>query len=348
MSLCLIGLGSNLGDRQATLREALKRLAQHPAIHAVRASRFFETSPAGGPSGQGAFINAAAVLETALGPETLLGVLLEIEASLGRQRGERWGPRTIDLDLLLYDEIVRETPNLVIPHPRMAWRRFVLAPAAEVAGGMIHPTTGWTIKRLVTHLMSATDYIAIAGPMGAGQTTLARVFSQTAQAHWLADPIESSQLSAICSRSSGENWKDTLKFIGAQADTLAVDALAWGGPVSLWVSDFWFDQWLAIAAVCLPGERFLVLEERWQAESRRVVRPKLTVMLDCDPGRLAERNLHAGRPGEPHVAQATLARLSEAIRACLRRPDVGPVLRMVEQPLDNAVEEFLAAVTAMK
>jgi 2-amino-4-hydroxy-6-hydroxymethyldihydropteridine diphosphokinase len=348
MSLCLIGLGSNLGEREATLERTLDRLARHPEIRVAGTSRFFETSPSGGPPGQGSFINAAAVLETALGPKAVLGVLLGIETSLGRQRGERWGPRTIDLDLLLYDDAVLETPALVVPHPRMAWRRFVLEPAAEVAGPMIHPTTGWTIDRLLAHLNSAKDYLAIAGPIGAEKTKLARELSQTSQTCWIADPTDSSQLLAIGSGSSGEIWGTALEFIRRQAELLAADAPAWGRPASLWVSDFWFDEWLAFASVCLPGERLSAFEDRWQAEARRVVRPKLTVMLDCDPSRLVERTRPRERPGEPHGTQETLARLSEAIRACLRRPDVGPVLTIVDESPGGALQEVLAAVEAMK
>ena len=103
----------------------------------------------------------------------MLACLEQIENRLGRRRTERWGPRTIDLDLLLYDELVLDTPTLVLPHPRMAWRRFVLEPAAEVAGTMLHPTIRWTIARLLEHLNSARPYVAITGPIAAGKTQLA-------------------------------------------------------------------------------------------------------------------------------------------------------------------------------
>jgi 2-amino-4-hydroxy-6-hydroxymethyldihydropteridine diphosphokinase len=152
MADCLISLGSNLGDRQAILDAAVARLREHPAISELRCSRWHETLPVGGPAGQPPYLNGAARLETSLSPRELLVLLQEIENQFGRQRFERWGPRTLDLDLLLYDDLVINTPELALPHPRMPERRFVLEPALEVAAEMVHPTTGRSIARLLQSL----------------------------------------------------------------------------------------------------------------------------------------------------------------------------------------------------
>ncbi len=152
MSSCLIGLGSNLGNRRAIIEEALAKLGRRPHLRLVRASSLHETAPAGGPADQPPYLNAAAVLDCALQPQELLEMLKQIENQAGRTRNEIWAPRTLDLDLLLYGELVLATPALTLPHPRMAWRRFVLEPAAEVAGEMRHPTIGWSIARLLAHL----------------------------------------------------------------------------------------------------------------------------------------------------------------------------------------------------
>jgi len=133
VSTAFIGLGANLGDRSATLSAALDRLDRVEGIRVVTRSSFHETAPVGGPAGQPMYLNAAAKLETTLEPHALLSVLQQIELEFGRQRLERWGPRTLDLDLLLYDSLVIETPELTLPHPLMHERPFVLAPLAEIA-----------------------------------------------------------------------------------------------------------------------------------------------------------------------------------------------------------------------
>ncbi|GIP36366.1 2-amino-4-hydroxy-6-hydroxymethyldihydropteridine diphosphokinase [Paenibacillus sp. J2TS4] len=126
-----IALGSNLGVREQYLQEALRKLNQHPFIQVVRHSNVYETEPVGYEE-QGAFLNMAAKLSTRLHPQILLEELLQVEASLGRVREIRNGPRTIDLDLLLYDDTTIHTESLTLPHPRMHERAFVLVPLMEI------------------------------------------------------------------------------------------------------------------------------------------------------------------------------------------------------------------------
>lgn len=129
MSRCAVGVGSNLGDRLAHLRAAVDGLSTVSRVASV--SAVYETAPIGGP-GQGPFFNAVVVVETAHTPRGLLCELLVIERSRGRVRDTRWGPRTLDLDLILWDRQTISEPGLSVPHPRMLDRRFVLEPLLEV------------------------------------------------------------------------------------------------------------------------------------------------------------------------------------------------------------------------
>jgi 2-amino-4-hydroxy-6-hydroxymethyldihydropteridine diphosphokinase len=156
-SLTLIGLGSNLGDRTANLSGAISALGRVPGITVRQRSSFHETESVGGPPGQGMFLNAVALLETDLEPLALLGVLQEIETRFGRQRTVRWGARTLDLDLLLFDDRIIDTPELCLPHPRMRTRRFVLEPLVEVAPGAMDPVTSRPFAAILADLIGSSD-----------------------------------------------------------------------------------------------------------------------------------------------------------------------------------------------
>ena len=155
----LLGLGSNLGDRDANLVAALDRLEEENALSVVAMSKVRTTSPVGGPP-QPDYRNAAALAETHLPPRKLLAAMQRAEEHVGRrsadlrrqQGGERWGPREVDVDLLLYGDEVIDEPDLVVPHPRMAERRFVLEPAAEIAPEMRHPVLGKSMRELLAAL----------------------------------------------------------------------------------------------------------------------------------------------------------------------------------------------------
>ena len=129
-----LGLGSNLGDRHAQLRRAVQGL---PDVVAV--SRLYETEPVGGPPDQGSYLNLVVELDTGLGPRELLEVARRLETEAGRERAERWGPRTLDVDVLLVGDRVVAEEDLVVPHPRMWERRFVVAPLAELAPELVPP-----------------------------------------------------------------------------------------------------------------------------------------------------------------------------------------------------------------
>ncbi len=129
-----LGLGSNLGDRRAHLARAVEMLPDLVAVSSV-----YETEPVGGPPGQGRFLNLVVELDTELGPRQLLELAHRLEDGAGRRRGVRWGPRTLDVDVLLVGDEVVEEEDLVVPHPRLWTRRFVVEPLAELAPELVSP-----------------------------------------------------------------------------------------------------------------------------------------------------------------------------------------------------------------
>jgi 2-amino-4-hydroxy-6-hydroxymethyldihydropteridine diphosphokinase len=142
-----IGLGSNLGDREGNLGEAVARVAAIERTKLRKVSSLYYAEPVGGPP-QAWYCNAAMELETSLSPEGILGALQGIEAAMGRVRTVPDGPRIIDLDILLFGSRVIESGALVVPHPRLCARRFVLEPLAEIAAGVVHPLEGVTVAEL--------------------------------------------------------------------------------------------------------------------------------------------------------------------------------------------------------
>lgn len=161
MARCLLALGSNLGDRRENLSRATGEIASLPHTQLLARSRWHETTPIGGPEGQGAYFNGSVLVETQLAPAELASALHDVERRLGRQRIVRWDAREIDVDFLLYDDVRVESSELTVPHPRMSFRRFVLEPACEIGGWMVEPTGGWTLAQLLRHLAGAPRYVAV-------------------------------------------------------------------------------------------------------------------------------------------------------------------------------------------
>lgn len=150
-----VALGGNLGNPQATLSAAITELQQNPKIILLAQSHWYQTTAVGPP--QPDYLNACISLLTQYSPISFLHKLLAIEAEFGRVRQERWGPRTIDLDVLLFGQAVIKTPTLSVPHPYLHERAFVLAPLAEICPGWIHPLQ----NRSIAELANAVDYTGV-------------------------------------------------------------------------------------------------------------------------------------------------------------------------------------------
>lgn len=147
-----VALGSNLGDRHQIFHQTIRALDLREEVELLRVSSFIETDPEGGPPNQPQYLNAVAAIKTSLTPLELLTALGLIEQQLGRHRIEKWGPRTIDLDLLLLGDEIIDSADLTLPHPRMHLRQFVLQPLVEIAPEVCHPVLHKTVRQLLADL----------------------------------------------------------------------------------------------------------------------------------------------------------------------------------------------------
>jgi 2-amino-4-hydroxy-6-hydroxymethyldihydropteridine diphosphokinase len=216
MATCLIALGSNLGDRAATITTALAEIAALPQTRLVRHSQQYAFPSIGGPPGQPDFLNAAAVIDTSLAPLALFEQFVQIETRHGRRRGGRWSARTLDIDLLLYEDQVVETPSLVVPHPRMSFRHFVLRPTVEIAPWMVHPIIGSAIFKLAFQIQHGRDFAPIVSPSHADR----RELSELATTRFGATIVEPPSWHAWYDKPKNDPWPRQLTTWLALAPSL--------------------------------------------------------------------------------------------------------------------------------
>jgi len=161
MNTAYLGLGSNLGNRLAFLRGGRDALVEHPDIELVQAASVYETEAIGGPPDNPLFLNTVLQVATGLQPDRLLAACLAVEDEFGRSRPVRWAPRTLDIDILFYNDLVICEERLTIPHPRLQERAFVLAPLQEIAPDFRHPL----LDQTVTELAAGSTGVAALAPL---------------------------------------------------------------------------------------------------------------------------------------------------------------------------------------
>jgi hypothetical protein len=247
--------------------------------------------------------------------------------------------------MLLYGQKAIDSPELTIPHPRMAFRRFVLEPAVEIASELVHPELGWTLRRLLDHLNTATAYVAFAGLPGAGKSRLATAVAERTGARLITDPVEAAE-----SPKAGLHDCRDLRFHRLCLDRRVevLDSRSWPAESTESVSDFWFEQAEAYAHSWLP-----IPEKRqydkWHDEARqRIVPAKLLVFLEIEPAISAAR-MPETMPGDPQFPSLSrLEAIGRRLRDLAAAPGRQPVLRLPAGDGERAVVETVAAVETMR
>jgi deoxyguanosine kinase len=349
MATAYIGLGSNLGDREDSLRAALRELAEWQGIHLENASKFYETKPLGGPP-QPDFLNGAAELTTSLTPEALLSALLTIERRLGRQRLARWGPRVIDIDLLLFGDVVLDTDELHLPHPLMHKRLFVLEPLAEIAPAAHHPVQRKSVAEMLEEVRregGAPDdgprYLAVAGPIAAGKTTLAlRLAAEMALAPVLEEPRRCPILRQF--------YEDRRKYALSTQLWFLMHRVSQVREMAVWqparlITDYLFDMDLIFARVNLSPAEMVIYEAARTVAARGLAKPDVVIYRRAAPDMLAHRVEERGRSCENGMQRDYLAALCAAYDDFFSQYDDAPVVRI---ECDGNTWDFLAQPAAVR
>ncbi len=339
MATALIGLGANLGDRAAALETAIELLRAEPEIRVEAVSSFRTSKPAGGPEGQAEFLNAAARLETSLSPEGLLAMLLEIEAQIGRVRAERWGPRVIDLDLLLFDQLELKTPALELPHPRMCYRRFVLEPAAEIAAEMVWPVSGWRVEKLLSNLSTSARYIAVSVSTIPPVHEFLRAIQAESGCRLVLEPDDRECHPLQLSRFSIPE----------------IESSSWPKDSSWTISDFWFDRAI-VNADWVYGTNFQANPStfsRWAKLRTNVVQPRIVFILE-DPAQWWNFANEASPSDQTCIfwhrplTAAARDRFYTMLRLFCRRRECPPTIWLPSDDLEAFKLEVLVAMQAME
>ena len=350
---CYIALGSNLGNRLAYLIQGMAHI-QNRVGKILRISNPYETAAVGfdGPS----FINACLQLETELDPEGVLKELQTIERVMGRTPSMDSGyqSRTLDLDLLFYGRVQMQNETLVLPHPRIQFRRFVLDPLAAIAPDWEHPILGENIQSLqkqcldqnpitpmafqawLPSLKDLGNYIAIAGNIGSGKTSLTQKIASDFQIKPVFEKFE-------------ENPHLAAFYEDPESFALATETFFLEGRIkqlkqykdAQFVSDFWLDKSLIFAQNTLEGEIFKQFEKTFQGNTKAIRQPDLLIYLDRPVDSLLSHIAKRGRPYEQGIKSDYLASIAAAYKEKLHQPHPFPVhlidatdLDYVARPLD--------------
>ena len=333
MTTAYIALGGNLGDRRSYIKLALKMLAETKNIQVSGVSDIVETAPLG-KAEQTDYLNAVAELQTSLKLEGLLKKLNEIENQLGRVRREKWSPRTIDLDILLFYNQVKNSPELTVPHPQMQLRSFVLDGLCQLDSELVHPVMKVSLNELKARL-NGCDFVlnpdkpqlvSVAGNIGVGKTTLAKKLAARFGCELLLEPYDKNPFMPDVYAGRKELALDSqLFFLTGRAQQLDADALARG---CICISDYDFSKERIYARRLLDAQQLALYEQIYPPFAAKVAQPVLVIYMRDSAQSCLERIHSRNRPYEQQIELQFLQRLDEDYERLFGRWQSCPVIRI--------------------
>ena len=334
-----IGLGSNLGDRETSIRGAIKMLDETEDVEVARVTDIIETSPLA-KANQPNYLNAVARIKTTLSAEDFHTRLRDIETTLGRLRQEKWSPRTIDLDLLLFGDQIINSPDLTVPHPQMHLRYFVLSGLCQLNGELIHPVMKESVNELAARL-NGEDFVldpdlpqlvSVAGIIGVGKTTLAKrladilgckpVFEAYDKNPFLPDVYAGKKEFALDSQ---------LYFLTSRIEQLNPKILT---PGQIAISDYVFDKELIYARRLLNPQQLALYRNAYQPCDGKVAAPVLVIYLQDSPEKCLHRIHKRNRPYEQVIGIQFLKELSSDYEKLFADWKRCPVIRLAISNFD--------------
>ncbi len=354
-----IGLGSNVGDRGGYINKAVGMLTESEQIEVVRVSDRIETTSLG-RADEPRYINAVAEIETLLTARDLHERLAHIEALLGRERQGKWSPRTIDLDLLLFDGERIDSAELTVPHRQMHLRSFVLKGLCQLNSEVVHPVIGEPVNELAARL-GGSDFvlngdmpqlISVAGIIGVGKTTLAGELSKRLGGKLLLEPYDKNPFMPKVYAGEKELALDSqLYFLTHRIQQLNGDVLTRG---QIAVSDYVFDKELIYARRLLNAQQLSLYERIYQSFTSMVVPAVLVIYLQDSTQSCLERIHRRSRPYEQKIRPQFLENLSADYERLFADWKISPVIRISMSKFDctkngdvvrlaNQVKHYVAA-----
>ena len=339
LTTAYIGLGSNLGSRENSIMAALKMLAESEHIEVTRVSDLIETAPLGDRK-QPDYLNAVAEIKTTLSAEDFHRKLTDVETSLGRVRREKWSPRIIDLDLLLFDREIINRPDLTVPHPQMHLRFFVLSGLCQFAPDLPHPVIKESMSELTARLGGA-DYapnpnlpqlVSIAGVIGVGKTTLTKKLSNSLGCRLILESYDTNPFMPDVYAGKKELALDSqLYFLASRTRQLHPDALEKGKIV---ISDYIFNKEFFYARRLLNAQQLALYEQICAPLASTVAAPVLVIYLRDSAEKCLGRIHKRSRPYEQKIKLQFLEALLADYEQLFADWKLSPVIRISMSKFD--------------